>query len=125
MGKELEKVSAEKVTLFIHGKEREIKYGFSTWAKLENEWGGLKNLEKMQKQIEERPFNTIPHLLYLGIVDKSAYTDKDGNKYPAVTEENVLDDYGMKDIEMIAEVFNKALYGSLPQDEKKAVKEAN
>lgn len=123
MGKELEKVKAEKVTLFIHGKEREIKFGFSTWAKLENEWGGLKNLEKIEKQIAERPFNTIPHLLYLGLVDKSAYTDEKGNEYPAVTEENVLDDYGMNDIEMVAEVFNRALYGSLPQ-EKKAEQEA-
>ncbi len=113
MGTELEKVEAEKVTLFIHGKEREIKFGFSAWAKLEKEYGGIKNLEKMQKQIEEEPFNTIPHLLYLGLVDK------DG-----VTEDNVLDDYGLNDIQMISETFNKAIYGSLPQDEKKAVKEA-
>ena len=113
MGKELEKVGAEKVTLFIHGKEREIKFDFSVWAKLEKEYGGIKNLEKMQKQIEEEPFNTIPHLLYLGLVDKEG-----------VTEDNVLDDYGLNDIQMISEIFNKALYGSLPQDEKKAVKEA-
>ena len=113
MGKELENVGAEKVTLFIHGKEREIKFDFSVWAKLEKEYGGIKNLEKMQKQIEEEPFNTIPHLLYLGLVDKEG-----------VTEDNVLDDYGLNDIQMISEIFNKALYGSLPQDEKKAVKEA-
>lgn len=113
MGTELENVKPEKVTLFIHGKEREIKFGFSAWAKLEKELGGIKNLTKMQKHIEEEPFNTIPHLLYLGLVDKEG-----------VTEENVLDDYGLNDIQMITEIFNKALYGSLPQDAKKAVKEA-
>ena len=52
-----------------------------------------KNLEKMQKQIEETPFETIPHLLYLGLKDKSAFTDSEGNKYPEVTEENILEDY--------------------------------
>ena len=125
--KELNKIRSEKVTLFIHGKEREIKFGFSAWAKLEKEYKGIKNLENMQKQIEESPFETIPHLLFLGLKDKSAYTDSQGNKYPEVTEENILDDYGMADMQMITETFTKALYGSLPQDdssEKKSEAEA-
>lgn len=125
--KELDKVQSEKVTLLIHGKEREIKFGFSAWAKLEKEYKGIQNLEKMQKQIEETPFETIPHLLFLGLKDKSAFTDSEGNKYPEVTEENILEDYGMKDIQMITEAFSKALYGSLPQDittEKKPATEA-
>ena len=107
---ELEKVNPEKVTLMIHGKEREIKFGFSAWAKLENEYGGLKNLEKMQKEIEEKPFNVIPHLLFIGLVDKEG-----------VTEDNILDEYGLQDIQMISEVFNRAIYGSLPQESKKEV----
>lgn len=125
--KELDKVQSEKVTLFIHGKEREIKFGFSAWAKLEKEYKGIQNLEKMQRQIEETPFETIPHLLYLGLKDKSAFTDSEGNKYPEVTEENILEDYGMTDVQKVVEVFTKALYGSLPQDnetEKKPVTEA-
>ena len=113
MGKELDNVRGEKVTLMIHGKEREIKYGFSAWAILEKEYNGLKNLEKLQKEVEERPFNTLPHLLYIGLVDKEG-----------VTEETVLDDYGLNDIQTIADVFNRAIYGSLPTDGKKAVKEA-
>ena len=112
---ELNKVNPEKVTLFIQGKEREIKFDFSAWGKLEKEYGGIKNIEKMQKQIEETPFETIPHLLFLGLKDKSAYTDSKGNKYPEVTEENILEDYGMADIQKVTEVFTKALYGSLPQ----------
>ena len=78
----------------------------------------------MQKQIEETPFETIPHLLYLGLKDKSAFTDSEGNKYPEVTEDNILEDYGMADIQMITEVFTKALYGSLPQDNKTEKKPA-
>ena len=110
MSKELDNVRGEKVTLMIHGKEREIKFGFSAWAKLENEYGGLKNLGKMEKEIEEKPFNVIPHLLFNGLVDKEG-----------VTEENILDEYGLQDIQMISEVFNRAIYGSLPQESKKEV----
>lgn len=104
MGKELENVKSEKITLKIKGKDREIRFGFSAWAKLEEEYGGLKNLEKMQKEVEERPFSTIPHLLYLGLVDKEG-----------VSEDTILDDYGLNDIQYISEVFNRAIYGSLPQ----------
>jgi hypothetical protein len=111
--KELDKVQPEKVTLMIHGKEREIKFGFSAWAKLEKEFDGLKNLDKLQKKIENEPFSSIPHLMYIGLVDK------DG-----VSEENILDEYGLADIEMITEKFTKALYGSLPEETKKAVVEA-
>lgn len=121
--KELEKIQPEKVTLKIHGKEREIKFGFSAWAKLEKEYKGIKNLERMQKEIEETPFTAIPHLLYLGLKDKSAYTDEKGVEYPEVTEDNILEDYGMADIQMITEVFTKALYGSLPVDNNEGKKE--
>lgn len=114
MGKELEKVKDEKVTLFIKGKGREIKYGFSAWAKIEEELGGLDKLDHLQEQVEKYPFKTIPHLIWIGLVDKEG-----------VTEETVLDDYGLGDVQLITEIFQKALYGSLPQDEeKKAEQEA-
>lgn len=123
--KELEKVSNEKITLMIHGKEREIKFGFSAWAKLEKEYGGIKHLDKMQKELEETPFEKIPHFIFLGLKDRSAFVDSKGNEYPEVTEENILDEYGMGDIPMITEILTKALNNSLPEDEgKKVVKEA-
>lgn len=123
--KELEKIQPEKVTLFIHGKEREIKFNFSAWAKLEKEFGGLKNIDKLEKDIEDRPFEVIPHLIFIGLTDKSAYTDENGKTYPEVTEGNVLDDYGLGDMSKITDVFQKALYGALPLDEgKKAEMEA-
>ena len=108
--KELQKIKPEKVTLMIHGKEREIKFGFSAWAKLEKEFGGLKNLKELQKKVAEEPFNTIPHLMFIGLKDKEG-----------VTEDNILDEYGLDDIEYISNKFAEALYGSLPEgkDEKK------
>ena len=113
MGKELDKVSAEKVTIRIKGKEREVKFGFSAWGILEREYGGIKNILKLQNEVEEKPFETLPHLLYIGLVDKEG-----------IDETTVLDEYGLGDIEYVSEIFAKALWGSLPDVEKKAEMEA-
>ena len=114
MAKELEKVDSKKVTIKIKGKERELKFGFKTWAILEREYGGIKNIFNLQKEVEEKPFETLPHLVYIGLVDKEG-----------VEEETVLDEFGLNDIEYISNKFAEALYGSLPEvDEKKAGKEA-
>ena len=114
MAKELEKVDSKKVTIKIKGKERELKFGLKAWAILEREYGGIKNILKLQKEVEEKPFETLPHLIYVGLVDKEG-----------VDEETVLDDFGLNDIEYISNKFAEALYGSLPEvDEKKAGKEA-
>lgn len=109
--KELDKVQNEKVTLKINGEEREIIFNFSAWGKIEKEFGGLKNLEsKIQEKIENEAFTIIPHLIFIGLQNKEG-----------VTEENVLDDYGLGDVEMITKVLMKALYGTLPQESKKEV----
>ena len=114
MAKELEKVDSKKVTIKIKGKERELKFGFSAWAKLEREYGGIKNITHLQKAVEERPFETLPHLIYVGLVDKEG-----------VEEDTILDEFGLRDIDYISGKFAEALYGSLPEvDEKKAGKEA-
>ena len=114
MAEELEKVDSKKVTIKIKGKERELKFGFKAWAILEREYGGIKNITKLQKEVEEKPFETLPHLVYIGLVDKEG-----------VDEETVLDDFGLNDIEYISNKFAEALYGSLPEvEEKKAGKEA-
>ena len=113
MGKELEKVNAEPVIIKIQGKERELKYTFKTWAILEKEYNGIKNILKLQKEVEERPFTTLPHLIYIGLVDKEG-----------VTEDNVLDEFGLADVDYISEKFAEALYRCLPEEEKKAGKEA-
>lgn len=102
---ELEKVKPTKTTLKIHGKEREIRYGFSAWAELEEKYGGIENFSKIEDDIKQRPFKTIPELIYIGLVDK---TD--------VTKENCLDDYSMGDLENIVNILEKSLYGSLPKE---------
>lgn len=107
---ELSKVKPSEKTLFIGGRERQLKYGFSAWAKLEEKYGGVKNLGNMEQDMREKPFQTLPFLIWIGL------TDKEG-----ITEETVLDDYSMQDLEKVSEVLASALYGSLPEgtEEKK------
>ena len=91
------------------------------------EYGGFNNFEKaITDDLTNKPFETLPHLLFIALKDKSAYKDEKGKEYPEVTEDNILDDYGLQDIEYISDVFNRAMYGSLPleNDEKKAEQEA-
>ena len=114
--KELDKVKPEKVTLMIQGREREIKFNFSAWAVIEKEYGGFNNFEKaITDDLTDKPFETLPHLLFVALKDKEG-----------ITEDNILDDYGLQDIEYITDVFNRALYGSLPleNDGKKVEQEA-
>lgn len=108
MNEELDKVAGEKVLIRLKGKDREIRFGFSAWAKLEKEYGGINNIDRMQIEIEEKPFEMLPHLLYIGLVDKEG-----------LEEETMLDEYGMGDITMISEKLTTALWGSLPQDDGK------
>ena len=103
---ELEKVKSSDVTLKIGGRERKIKFGFSAWAKIEEEYNGIGNIAQLEKDVEEKPFKYIPHLIYLGLQDKEG-----------LTEETVLDEYSMQDVEKISEVLASALYGSLPKAE--------
>jgi hypothetical protein len=108
---ELEKVEKTEASLVIKGKNRKIKYGFSAWAQLEKKYGGIKNLNLLEEDIQSHPFETIPFLLWIGLQYKEG-----------LKEENFLDEYGMEDMQSISEVLFKALYGALPKDaeEKKA-----
>ena len=105
--KELEKVKGEKITIMLYGKEREIRFPFSAWAKIEKEYGGINNIDKMQEEMTERPFEMLPHLLYIGLVDKEG-----------LEEETLLDEYGIADIREVTSKVTQALWGSLPEEEK-------
>lgn len=108
MSEELEKVKPTECKLMIGGKEREIKFAFSAWAKLEDEYGSVSNFENIQKDLTEKPFRTVPHLIWVALKDKEG-----------VTEETILDEYGMEDIEYVTTVLMTALNGSLPTDNDK------
>ena len=104
MSEELFDIQPEKVTLKIKGKEREVRFAFSSWAKLEQEYNGLSNLDKILKDLDEIPYTTILKVLWFGIVDTEG-----------LDSETYLDEYTIKDVPYITEVFNKAIFGSLPK----------
>lgn len=110
---ELEKVKPTDVTIKIGGKERNLKYGFSAWAKIEEKYNGIRNIAKMEADMVDRPFQTLPFLIWIGL------TDKEG-----LSEETVLDEFGMADLKEISDKVAMALYGSVPAEveEKKIVK---
>ena len=103
MSNDLFDVKQDKVTLKLKGKEREIKFSFSAWAKIEQKFGSLKNVDKLFDDLDTMPYSTIQSLLWFGIVDKSG-----------LEEETYLDEYTVKDIPYIQERFFKAFFGSLP-----------
>lgn len=105
---ELSKIKGEKVTMKIHGEDREIKFNFSAWADIEKEYGGFDKIDVLLKDIDTKPFQTLPKLLYFGLRNKEG-----------VTQDTILDDYELKDIIEIKGIFEKAFYGSLPVDEGK------
>jgi len=105
---ELEKVEVVRPKLSIGGRQREIRFNFSAWAEIEKKYGSIKNFAQIEKDVQQKPFETIPELIYIGLVDKEG-----------VTKDNCLDDYSMADMEEVAKVLQVALYGSLPKDESK------
>lgn len=102
---ELTLVKPTEASLVIGGRERKIKFGFSAWAKLEEKYGGFKNIGQMEKDMQEKPFQTIPFLIWIGLQDKEG-----------LKEETVLDEFGMEDMGKVSEVLGRALYGSLPEE---------
>jgi hypothetical protein len=114
-------IDTNKVFIKLKNKDWELKYTFSTWAILEKEYGGMKELAGLDEVIENKPFETLPRLVWLGLVDKEK-AEAEG-----LNDKNLLDEYGIKDIPYITKQFNSAIFGSLPEpkdEEKKAEMEA-
>lgn len=111
MSEELEKIEPTKTSIKVKGKERELRFSFSAWAEIERMYGGVANFTRIEKDVQEKPFQTLPKLAYIGLVDKTG-----------VEEEHCLDDYSMAEIEEVAQIIFNTLAGSLPQDKKKLKK---
>lgn len=104
-------LEAEKAVLTLYGKEREFKFNFSAWKVIEKEYNGLDNIDKIEKELQQTPFKTLSHLMYLALQDKEG-----------ITEDNIFDEKDISDLNEISAVFAKAFYGSLPVAEGKKAK---
>lgn len=111
MSEELEQIKDSENYVEIAGKKRLIKFTFSAWAKLEEIYGGISNFDAMEEDLKNKPFKTIPKLIWIGLRDKE---DLD--------EETFLDDYDMDKIDELSTVLGKAIQDSLPTEKKKSSK---
>lgn len=110
---ELEKIEPKKTVLKIGGRERELKFNFSAWKEIEKKYGSVNNIDALVKDMNDKPFQTLPEIVYI------ALTDKEG-----LEKETCLDEFGMKEMQHIINAVAQALTDSLPTDlnKKKAVK---
>lgn len=110
---ELEKIEPKIYSLKIAGKDREIKFNFSAWREIEKKYGSVNNVQKLVQDMSERPFQTLPEIVYMALVDKEG-----------VTADDCLNDYSMAKMKDITEVISSALKASLPSEfvSKKKVK---
>ena len=117
MSEELDKVKKTETVLMIGGKERNIRFGFSAWAKLEEMYGSIQNLDRLDKEMEEKPMTHLIELCWIGLADKQVYNADGKPTGKMLNKETLLDEYTMADIQQITEVIMGALYGSLPKNE--------
>ena len=102
---ELEKIEPKKHVLKIQGREREIKFNFSAWKEIEKKYGSVNNVQQLTKDMTEKPFQTLPEVVYMALVDKEG-----------VEKETCLDEYGLGEMQMITNLVSEALKDSLPSE---------
>lgn len=120
---ELLNVEDKEEKILIHGKERVIKFDLRTWAILEKELGGIKNIDKLESNLDENPINTITHLIYIALKDHNKY---DGEKIVGqFTEEETLEEKDFNDIEKLGKIVTDCIMKSMPPEDKKKVIQEN
>lgn len=105
---ELEQIERKKFYVKVNGEKREVRFNFSAWAKIEKKYGSVTNFKNIEKDLKDKPFETLPFLIYAGLVNKEG-----------VTEENCLDDYDLTTIDELKDVLQYAMTGSLPDAKEK------
>lgn len=120
---ELNKVKKSDCKLMIGGKERLIRFGFSAWAKLEEKYGSIQNIERLEKEMEEKPMTHLIELCWIGLQDKEVYNEEGKRTGKQLNKDTLLDEYTVADVQSISEIVMGALYGSLPVSTEKREKE--
>ena len=96
-------------TINLNGKEREIKFSLRAWKILEDKYGTVfEALEHLQKDMSEKPFNTIPYLIFITLKDK---TDEE-------TESKIIDymdDCDFTQLQEYVSLITKAMIETLPK----------
>lgn len=122
---DLDVLKQDKYLLKIGGKEREIKFTFSAWAKLEEKYGSIQNIEKLGEEMEEKPMTYLIDLAWIGLQDKEIYNEEGKRTGKQLNKETLLDEYTMADVDVITKSVMGALYGSLPVNNEPENKQDN
>lgn len=69
MSEDFNKVKPSEFYLKIKGKNRRIRFGNLALAKVEEKYGTVKNFDKLDKDLTERPMSNIPWLLSICMTD--------------------------------------------------------
>lgn len=115
---ELEKIKKTDNKLLIYGKERIVRFGFSAWVELEEKYGSIQNIEKLEKEMENKPITELIELCWIGLTDKFEYNENGKRTGKLLDKKTLLDEYTMVDAKKISDVVMGALFGSLPSSDK-------
>ena len=69
LSEDFNKVKPSEFFLTIKGKKRRIRFGNLALAKVEERYGTVKNFDKLNKDLTEKPMSNIPWLLSICMTD--------------------------------------------------------
>ena len=115
MSEDFDKVRPSEFFLTIKGTKRRIRFGNLALAKLEEKYGSVKNFDKLEKELTEKPMSTIPWLLSICMKDREGIGDTTDDMLEALDDSKLTVMDAMK---VISEAMQDSL-GKLSGNAKK------
>ena len=113
---ELEQVEPSEFYLEIAGKKRQIKFGNLALAKMEKKYGSISDIDKLGKDIEEKPMETMPWLLSICMRDKEGIGEDEESILAALDDSNL----NLKEvITVITGAMNKSMSAMIGEEKAK------
>ena len=113
---ELEQVEPSEFYLEICGKKRQIKFGNLALAKMEKKYGSIADFEKLQKDLEEKPMETMPWLLSISMRDKEGIGEDEESILAALDDSNL----NVKQVmDVLGQAMNKSMSAMIGEENAK------
>lgn len=116
---ELDKVMPSEFKIKLLGKERAVKFGNLALAKIEKKYGNIQSFTQVQKDLEEKPMETVPWLLSICLKDKEGLDDDYESILEAMDDSN-LTITEVANVVMVA--INSSIGSIMGEDVKKKAK---
>lgn len=115
LSEDFDKVKPSEFFLTIKGTKRRIRFGNLALAKLEEKYGSVKNFDKLEEELTEKPMSTIPWLLSICMKDREGIGDTTDDMLEALDDSKLTVMDAMK---VISEAMQDSL-GKLSGNAKK------